>query len=104
MNTFNDRERAFEAKFAHDAEMQFKAIARRNRLLGQWAAALLKKTPEESAAYATEVVKADMEEPGDDDVLRKLLSDLGDIADEKTIRAQMKVLLLEAKEQILSEF
>ncbi|WP_106744355.1 DUF1476 domain-containing protein [Yoonia maritima] len=103
MNTFQDRERAFEAKFAHDAEMQFKAVARRNRLLGLWAAALMNKSAEETAVYASEIVAADMTHPDDTDMINKLVADLGDRADETTIRAQMAVLLLEAKEQILSE-
>ncbi|PRY78719.1 hypothetical protein CLV80_10342 [Yoonia maritima] len=103
MDTFQERERAFEAKFAHDAEMQFKAVARRNRLLGLWAAALMNKSPEESAVYASEVVTADMTHPDDRELINKLVADLVDHANETTIRAQMTVLLLEAKEQILSE-
>ena len=71
--TFDDREKAFEAKFAHDAEMQFKAEARRNRLLGLWAAGLLGKSGEEAELYAREVIKADFEEAGEEDVFRKTL-------------------------------
>ncbi len=103
MTTFDDRENAFENKFAHDAEMQFKAEARRNKLLGLWAAGLMGKTGDEAAAYAVEVVKADFEEAGDEDVYRKVAGDLGDLADEATIRAQMKELMAQAKAQIMSE-
>lgn len=103
MSTMKDRENAFENKFAHDAEMQFKAEARRNKLLGLWAAALLSKTGEDAEAYAKEVIKADFEEAGDEDVYRKVAGDLGDKADEATIRSQMKALMAEAKSQIVDE-
>jgi len=103
MSTFEDRENAFENKFAHDAEMQFKAEARRNKLLGLWAAELLGKSGEDADAYAKEVVKSDFEEAGDEDVYRKVSGDLGDKADEDTIRAQMKALMAEAKAQLMSE-
>lgn len=103
MSTFDEREQAFEKKFAHDAELSFKAEARRNKLLGLWAAELLGKTGDEAAAYAREVLKADLEEAGDEDVYRKISGDLGDKADEPTIRAKMKELLSIAKDQILSE-
>ena len=104
MSTFDDREHAFEAKFAHDAEMQFKAEARRNKLLGLWAAGLMGKTGDAAEAYAREVIKADFEEAGDEDVFRKVSGDLGDKADEATIRAKMAALMVEAKSQLLSEF
>jgi hypothetical protein len=103
MSTFDEREQAFEKKFAHDAELSFKAEARRNKLLGLWAAELLGKTGDEAAAYARQVLKADLEEAGDEDVYRKISGDLGDKADEPTIRAKMKELLSIAKDQILSE-
>lgn len=103
MTTFNDREKAFENKFAHDEEMQFKASARRNRLLGLWAASLLGKTGDDAAAYAMDVVKSDFVEIGHDDVVRKLVADLGDRADEQTIRAKMVELLATAKAQIIDE-
>ena len=77
MTTFDDRERAFETKFARDEELAFRIVARRNRLLGQWAAELMKLTPAEADAYAKTVVHADLEEAGDDDVVRKVLGDLG---------------------------
>jgi hypothetical protein len=103
MSTFDDREKAFENKFAHDAEMLFKAEARRNKLLGLWAAELMGKSAEEAAEYAKEVVKADFEEAGHEDVYRKVAGDLGDKADEATIRAKMDALLSEAKLQLVNE-
>ena len=103
MNSFEDRENAFEAKFAHDADMQFKAEARRNKLLGLWAAELMDKSGEAADAYAKEVIKADFEEPGDEDVYRKVSGDLGSKADEATISARMVELMTEAKAQLLSE-
>ncbi|MEP3054219.1 DUF1476 domain-containing protein [Ascidiaceihabitans sp.] len=101
MSTFDDRENAFENKYAHDAEMQFKVEARRNKLLGLWAAALMGKDGDDADAYAKEVVKADFEEAGDEDVFRKVAGDLGHRASEETIRAQMTALMIEAKDQLL---
>jgi len=103
MSTFDDREHAFEAKFAHDAEMQFKAEARRNKLLGLWAAELLGKSGDEAQAYAMEVVKADFEEAGHEDVVRKLTGDLGDRATDAEIRAKMAECLVEAKAQLMQD-
>lgn len=103
MSTFDEREDAFEAKFARDAEMQFKVEARRNKLLGLWAAELLGKTGDEANSYASEVVKADFEEPGDDDVLRKVAGDLGDLASSDDIRAKMNELIGVAKTQMVEE-
>ena len=103
MTTFNDREKGFESKFAHDAEMQFKAVARRNRLLGMWAASLLGRTGDDAAAYAMEVVKSDFAEAGDEDVYRKVAGDLAGKADEATVRAKMTELLALAKGQIFTE-
>ncbi|MFK7876661.1 MAG: DUF1476 domain-containing protein [Paracoccaceae bacterium] len=103
MSSFDDRADAFENKFAHDAEMQFKAEARRNKLLGLWAADLMGKTGADAEAYAKEVIKADFEEAGDEDVYRKVAGDLGDKADEATIRAQMSKLMADAKAQLMSE-
>jgi len=97
MNTFDDRQRAFEAKFAHDMEMQFKAIARRNKLLGLWAAGLLGKTGQAAEDYAMEVIRADFEEAGHEDVFRKVQADLAGLADEAAIRGQMSDLLVQAK-------
>lgn len=103
MATFKDRENAFENKYAHDAEMKFKAEARRNKLLGLWAADLLGKTGDDANAYATDVVKSDFEEAGDEDVYRKLAGDLGDLASENTIREKMIELSAIAKEQVMNE-
>ncbi|SHE56417.1 hypothetical protein SAMN05444339_101738 [Loktanella atrilutea] len=103
MSTMKDRENAFENKFAHDAEMQFKAEARRNRLLGLWAADLLGKTGEDAQAYAKEVIKSDFQEAGDEDVFRKVHGDLGDKVSESDLRAKMDELLVAAKAQLIDE-
>ena len=103
MSGFDDRADAFEKKFAHDADLQFKVGARRNKLLGLWAAGLMDKSADEADAYAKEVVKADFEEAGDEDVYRKVSADLDGKADEATIRAQMTVLMAEAKTQVMSD-
>lgn len=103
MSTFNDRENAFENKYAHDEEMLFKAGARRNKLLGLWAADLMGKTGEAAAEYAREVVKSDFEEAGDEDVYRKVSGDLGDKANEATVRSKMLELMAEAKAQVMAE-
>ncbi|MEL6766435.1 MAG: DUF1476 domain-containing protein [Pseudomonadota bacterium] len=107
MSTFDDREKAFENKYAHDAEMQWKAEARRNRLLGEWAAREMGMTdPAEIEAYGKAVVKADFEEAGDGDVVRKLLGDFEARAigiDEPALRAKMVELLAEAKNQLMGE-
>jgi hypothetical protein len=101
----SDREKAFEDKFAHDAELQFKVTARRNKLLGLWAAGLLKLTPEEAEAYARTVVQADFEEAGEDDVFRKVYGDLTakgiDITDH-AVRRSMDDLMAEARRQIMA--
>jgi hypothetical protein len=103
MTGFDDRERAFEAKFAHDEEMKFKAAARRNKLLGLWAAELLGKSESEAAEYAREVIKSDFEEAGHEDVVRKVAGDLGGLSDPDTVRAKMDELLVVAKAQLLGE-
>ncbi|MEQ8291735.1 MAG: DUF1476 domain-containing protein [Roseovarius sp.] len=103
MTTFDDRENAFENKYAHDEEMKFKAEMRRNKLLGLWAAELLGKTGEDANAYAVEVVKSDFEEAGHEDVVRKVAGDLGDLADADTIRGKMDELLKIAKDQVMKE-
>lgn len=104
MTTFDERERAFENKFARDQEMTFRVIARRNRLLGLWAADLMKLTPEEADAYAKAVVQAEFEEAGDEDVVRKLYGDLVSAnvdIDEAAIRTAMEAKLVEARRQLL---
>ncbi|EIE52941.1 aldolase [Salipiger aestuarii] len=103
MSTFDDRETAFENKFIHDEELAFRAEARCNRLLGLWAAQLLGKSGDSADAYAREVVKADFQEAGHEDVVRKLASDLTGKADPDAIRARRAELLVEARGQVLLE-
>ena len=103
MTTFDDRENAFESKYAHDEEMKFKAEARANKLLGLWAAELMGKTGSDADAYAVEVIKADFEEAGHEDVVRKVAGDLGDKATADEIRSKRAGLLILAKEQIMKE-
>lgn len=106
MTDFKDRERAEEAKFALDNETAFRIAARRNRLLGEWAAGLMNLTPEETDAYKKAVVQADFEESGDEDVIRKLLGDLTaaqtDITD-ADIRAKLDEMTIEARRQLMGE-
>lgn len=104
MTSFDDRQRAFETKFARDQEMQFKIVARRNRLLGQWAAAKMGLTEAEAEAYAKDVIRADFEEAGDEDVVRKLLGDLtsaGVDVDDAAIRAQLEHKTVEARRHFI---
>ena len=103
MTAFDDREKAFESKFAHDEEMSFRAEARCNKLLGLWAAEMLGKSGTDAEAYAREVIKADFEEAGHEDVVRKVAADLGDKAGADEIRVKRQELLIEAKGQILLE-
>jgi hypothetical protein len=101
MTTFDKREEGFEKKFAHDEELKFKATARRNKLLGLWAAAQLGKTGADADAYSKEVVAADFEEAGDGDVVRKVLGDLAAKGvTEEQVRTMMTELLAEAVKQI----
>jgi hypothetical protein len=104
MTTFDDRERAFENKYARDEEMQFRILARRNRLLGEWAARLMGLTQVEGESYAKDVVRADFEEAGDEDVIRKLLGDLtsaGVDCDEARIREALQHKTVEARRQLM---
>ena len=104
MTQFNDRERAFESKFAHDEEMKFRMIARRNRLLGEWAARKMGLSEEETVSYAKDVVRADFEEAGDEDVIRKVLGDLtsaGVDCDEARIREALGHKQVEARRQLI---
>jgi hypothetical protein len=101
MTTFDEREKGFEKKFALDADQEFKAAARRNRLLGEWAAA--KMGLESVEEYVRAVVKSDFEQPGDEDVLRKVFGDLKGSGMETTegeVRMKMDELLAQAREQI----
>ncbi len=105
MTTFNDREKAFESKFALDQDQEFRATARRNRLLGHWAAERMGLEGEHRDDYAKAVIKSDFELPGDDDVLRKVFGDLksaGDSATEADVRMKMDELLAQAREQVRS--
>lgn len=106
MTTFNDREKAFEDKYKHDQELQFKVEVRRNKLLGLWLGELLGKSDAEADAYAKEVVASDFEEPGDADLVRKVMADLeaaGTDLSEHRLRKKMEELMVEAKEQIMNE-
>lgn len=106
MTDFKDRERAEEAHFALEGEVAFRIAARRNRLLGEWAAGLMKLTPEETDAYRKAVVQADFEESGDEDVVRKVLGDLtaanADVT-EADIRAKLEEMTVESRRQLLGE-
>jgi len=104
MTTFDKREKAFEDKYKHDQELQFRVEVRRNKLLGLWAAELLGR--DDAEAYAKEVVSADFEEPGDADLVRKILGDMQDGGveiSEHRLRKQMEECLAEAKEQVMQE-
>ena len=106
MASFEDREKGFERKFAHDEELKFKATARRNRLLGLWAAEQMGITGDAAQAYAREVIKADLIEPGEEDVFRKIRGDFdakGVSQSDHQIRRKMADLLGEAVGQIESE-
>ena len=104
MTTFDNREKGFEAKYKHDQETQFKVTARRNKLLGLWAAEKLGLTGEAAEAYAKEVVVADFDEPGEEDVFRKVSGDLdGKGVAEKDIRHEMERLVAVASEQVAGE-
>ncbi|WP_374625669.1 DUF1476 domain-containing protein [Devosia sp.] len=106
MSTFDDREKGQEAKFAHDSELRFRAEARRNKLLGLWAAEHMGLSAEHAKEYAAEVVAADFEEAGDEDVFRKISADIkargGSISDDM-IRRKMAELVAIAREQVLTE-
>jgi len=104
MTSFDDRERAFENMYARDQEMQFKIIARRNKLLGHWAAQLMGLNQVEAESYAKDVVRADFEEAGDGDVIRKILGDLtsaGLDIDEARIREALEHKSVEARRQMI---
>ena len=106
MPTFNDREKAAEAKFSHDQELTFKRMARRNKLLGLWVAEFLGLAGDEADAYAREVIKADFDRPGDEDVFEKIWADLqakNINLSEHRVRRQMTELLDEAGRQLLEE-
>jgi hypothetical protein len=104
MTNFEDRERAFETQFARDEEMQFRITARRNKLVGLWAAEKMGLTSEEADAYGKSVVQADFEEAGDEDVVRKLLGDLlsaGVDIDDSAVRTALEAKAVEARRQFI---
>jgi hypothetical protein len=104
MTTFDDRERAFETKFARDEDMLFRIQARRDKLMGLWAAEKMGLTTEEAGSYATSVVQADFEEAGDEDVIRKLLGDMtaaGVDTDDAAIRTALADKTIEARRQLM---
>jgi hypothetical protein len=106
MSTFNDREKSFENKFVHDQELEFKAVVRRNKLLGLWAAGLMGLEGQAAEDYAKEVVKSDFEEAGDEDVFRKVRGDFdakGVDQSDHQIRRQMQDLMTEARRQVSEE-
>ncbi|MCG8695175.1 MAG: DUF1476 domain-containing protein [Minwuiales bacterium] len=104
MSNFDKREKGFESKYAHDKETEFKIQARRNKLLGLWAAEILGLSGDAAESYAKQVVAADFDEPGDEDVFRKVFGDLKDKGQsEHQVRRQMAELLETAREQIASE-
>lgn len=106
MNTFDKRQEGFERKFAHNEELEFKAGARRNKLLGLWAADLMGISGDEAQAYAKEVIKSDFEEAGDEDVFRKVRGDFdakGIDQSDHQLRRMMDELMATAKEQIQNE-
>jgi hypothetical protein len=106
MTTFDDRENAFEKQFQHDQDLQFKANARKNKLLGLWAAQLMGKTGADAEAYSKGIVMADFEKPGDHDVIHTLMRDLaaaGKPTEEHTIRKQSERCLAEARRQVMAE-
>ncbi len=106
MSTFDDRERAEEAKYAHDSALSFKVMNRRNKLLGLWAAELLDLRGKDADEYAKSVVRSDLEEPGDEDVFRKIRGDLdakGVDRSDARIREHMAELIAVAREQVMKE-
>lgn len=106
MTSFGDREKAFEDKFKHDQELQFKVEARRNKLLGLWVAELMGRTGDDAASYAKDVIASDFEEPGDGDVVRKVMGDLEKAEiemSEHRLRKKMEELMAEAKQQVMTE-
>lgn len=106
MSTFDEREKGYEAKYAHDEEMGFRILSRRNKLLGLWAAERLGKSGEEAEAYAREIVMADLDEPGEEDVFRRVRADLDAahvaVSDEE-IRRRMAELKEVARREVVDE-
>jgi hypothetical protein len=106
MTTFDDREKAFEQKFAHDAEIMFKVRARRNRLFGEWVAGELGIAGDEASDYASSIISADLEEEGDDDVFRKVKADYearSVVYSDTDVRAKLKEFMAAAQDEVMSE-
>lgn len=103
MTTFDEREHAFEAKFAHDAELEFLAEASRNKRVAYWAAELMGKTVGEAAEYAKQIIRIDFMSPEQEDVVKRLVEDLGEKADEATVRAKMDEFLAAARKEIIGQ-
>ncbi len=106
MTSFDKREKAFEDKYKHDQELQFKVEARRNKLLGLWAAELMDISGADAEAYAKEVISSDFEEPGDEDVLRKVLADFETKSVDMNahrLRNKMDELTAVAKQQVMNQ-
>ncbi len=106
MTTFDDREKAFEDKYKHDQDLQFRVEVRRNKLLGLWAAELVGRTADDAEVYAKEVVTADFEAPGDADLVGKILGDMeaaGVEMSEHRLRKKMEELVDEAKQQVMND-
>jgi hypothetical protein len=103
MTTFDDRERAHEAHFALTQDQEFRAVSRRNRMLGRWAGEMLGKSGEELENYCREVIRSDFEHPGEDDVFRKVSADLQGKVGEGEIRTQMARLLQEARQKVAED-
>jgi hypothetical protein len=106
VSTFDDREKGFESKFAHEQELEFRAMARRNRLAGLWAAELMGLEGEHREDYARAIIRSDFEHPGDEDVIRKLVQDLSAAKvniTETEVRSKMEEFLAQAREHLKTE-
>ncbi|MEQ8653372.1 MAG: DUF1476 domain-containing protein [Kiloniellales bacterium] len=106
MSGFSDREKSFEDKFKHDSDLQFRVVNRRNKLLGLWLAEMMGKSGDEAAAYAKEVVMSDFDEPGDEDIVRKVMADVEANKIELTehrLRHHMEQLMDAAKAEVMKE-
>lgn len=106
MSSFSDREKRFEDKFKHDEDLQFRVINRRNKLLGLWIAEMMGKSGDDAEAYAKEVVMADFDEPGDEDIVRKVMADVEETKidlSEHRLRNHMDQLIDIAKAEVMKE-
>ena len=103
MTSFDDRGRGFESKYALDQDQEFRAQARRNRWLGQWAGEILGKSGDDLTAYAQEIVRADFEQPGEEDVVRRVEADLAGRPEAAQVRAKMAELLARARQEVAAQ-